>query len=90
MAIYWLDGRSFFRAQRRSRSSERSLTGSISDPCFSNSRGRTLVSERHREIAETEPRCGFTVSHQQGYSAARGNSVVGRTIRRKAESALDT
>src|SRR5258705_9396506 len=58
-------------------------TRSVPDPCFSNSRDRALLSKRHREI-------GKFVSDEQAYSAAICNSVSGRTISRKAESALDT
>ena len=59
----------------------RGLTRSVSDPHFSNSRGRVLVSERHRDIARRpNPVAPCTVSDGQGYSAATCNSVSGRTI----------
>src|SRR5882724_5806473 len=48
---------------------------------FSNSRGRALVSARHREIVRrTNPFAPCTVSDGQGYSAAKCNSASGRTI----------
>src|SRR5258706_15382367 len=70
----------------------RGLIRSVSDPYFSNSRSRTLVNERHREIVRrTNPLAPCTVSDGQRYSAATCNSVSGRsTISRKPESALDT